>query len=82
MIPVIACRGFAFASPSRRSGSQEHLIVEDHSSLFVIPICYCAYILAVLAHSASFESCDKNAPSKLGTKHLVLSAYFGVKQYP
>jgi hypothetical protein len=24
-----------------------------------------------LAHSASFESLDKNAPSKSGTKHLV-----------
>jgi hypothetical protein len=24
-----------------------------------------------LAHSASFESLDKNAPSKAGTKHLV-----------
>jgi hypothetical protein len=23
-----------------------------------------------LSHSASFESCDKNAPSKPGTKHL------------
>src|SRR6516225_6289198 len=23
-----------------------------------------------LSHSASFESCDKDAPSKLGTKHL------------
>jgi uncharacterized damage-inducible protein DinB len=32
-----------------------------------------------LSHSASFESCDKNAPSKPGTKHLehfkLLAAY-------
>src|SRR4051794_33347478 len=27
-----------------------------------------------LAHSASFDSCHKNAPSKCGTKHLVPSA--------
>src|SRR4051812_31551966 len=27
-----------------------------------------------LAHSASFDSCHKNAPSKCGTKHLDLSA--------
>jgi hypothetical protein len=26
-----------------------------------------------LAHSASFESLDKNAPSNTGTKHLVFS---------
>src|SRR6476620_11716492 len=27
-----------------------------------------------LSHSASFESCDKNAPSKPGTKHLIPTA--------
>jgi hypothetical protein len=28
-----------------------------------------------LSHSASFESCDKNAPSKLGTKHLEAESF-------
>jgi hypothetical protein len=33
----------------------------------------CGAAVKNLSHSASFESCDKNAPLNAGTKHLVLS---------
>jgi hypothetical protein len=33
-------------------------------------LCRCGASMKNLAHSASFESLDKNAPSKAGTKHL------------
>ena len=36
-------------------------------------LCRCGAPMKNLAHSASFESLDKNAPSKAGTKHLVRS---------
>jgi len=32
-------------------------------------LCRCGAPMKNLAHSASFESLDKNAPSKAGTKH-------------
>jgi hypothetical protein len=32
--------------------------------------CRCGAPMKNLAHSASLESLDKNAPSKTGTKHL------------
>ena len=34
-------------------------------------LCRCGAPVKNLAHSASFESLDKNAPSKVGTKHLI-----------
>src|SRR6202042_3414285 len=34
-------------------------------------LCRCGASMKHLAHSASFESLDKNAPSKVGTKQLV-----------
>jgi hypothetical protein len=33
-------------------------------------LCRCGAPMKNLAHSASFESLDKNAPSNAGTKHL------------
>jgi hypothetical protein len=33
-------------------------------------LCRCGAPMKNLAHSASFESLDKHAPSKPGTKHL------------
>jgi hypothetical protein len=37
-------------------------------------LCRCGAPMKNLAHSASFESLDKNAPSNAGTKHLVANA--------
>jgi hypothetical protein len=34
-----------------------------------------------LAHSASFESLDKDAPSKAGTKHLALTPNAGIPRF-
>ncbi|WP_431016661.1 type II toxin-antitoxin system RelE/ParE family toxin [Bradyrhizobium pachyrhizi] len=34
-----------------------------------------------MSHSASFESCDKDAPSKLGTKHLEICDNFDGDTY-
>jgi hypothetical protein len=39
-------------------------------------LCRCGAPMKNLAHSASFESLDKNAPSNAGTKHLVNDSHF------
>ena len=38
-------------------------------------LCRCGAPMKNLAHSASFESLDKNAPSKPGTKHPLYTAF-------